>query len=139
LFNVLKFSAMKNFFNRITPKTSLNKVNLALTGVFLVLLAGNIYLRSTTPPPGPEPNCPEFGETFFPHPEAGNWFFHCIDGVPFLKKCPAGTAWNPELDSCFPDPCYWNPTGICGWGIQVTPGGNSTIWKHRHSNWGYGK
>jgi len=85
-------------------------INCVLTGVFLVMLAGMIYMKSVNAsmgsggcPPGEVPNCPwpDGGYTvYFPHPTACDWFFHCVDGVAFCHKCLADLIWNHWWDSC---------------------------------------
>ena len=83
------------------------KVNVVLTGVFMVMLAGMIYMRANSwggsCPPGVIPECPfpdsEFS-VFFPHPEDCEWFFHCRNGVAYCMKCPPGLHWNKDLDTC---------------------------------------
>ncbi|MCL2560954.1 MAG: carbohydrate-binding module family 14 protein [Rikenellaceae bacterium] len=98
---------MKTLLRKFTPKTTLNKVNLALTGVFCVLLVGNIYLKSVNAaygnpgcPEGEWPDCPPHGTAFFPHPNDVHWFFYCNNGVAYCHKCPAGTVYSPELENC---------------------------------------
>ncbi|MCL2692931.1 MAG: chitin binding domain-containing protein [Rikenellaceae bacterium] len=109
---------MKKFLNRITPKTTLNKVNLALTCVFCVMLAGMIYMKSVDVaygdpgcPEGPFPDCTS-GVSFFPHPTDCHWFFHCQNGVAYCHKCPADLHWNVTLDTCdFPHQAGCNKKG----------------------------
>ena len=85
------------------------KVNVVLTGVFMVMLAGMIYMRANAwddffiCPPGVIPECPFPGgefSVFFPHEYDCEWFFHCHNGVAYCKKCPAGLHWNKWLDTC---------------------------------------
>lgn len=126
---------MKNILKKLAPKTTWGKVNLVLTGVLFLAFAGNLYMRSVTPPAGPLPPCPQSGEAFFPHSQAMNWYFHCIDGVPLLKECPPYTAFREDLNACFFDSCYWSLGGTCTWGVLVTPGGNSVVEIPDHANW----
>ena len=54
-------------------------------------------------PPGEVPLCPfpdGMYSTFFPHPNDCHWFFHCSNGVPYCKECPAGLHWNVWLETC---------------------------------------
>jgi len=141
---ILKKLIMKKFFEQIETKDFM-KVNYVLTGLFLVLLAGKIYMNaySNDPgcPEGPIPDCPPYGTAFFPHPGDCSWFFHCVDGVAYCKQCPADLHWNKMLDTCdFPyrAGCLsWEdfeknyceparPTDVCV-GLIVTPNGNSGI------------
>jgi len=105
---------MKKLLIKLTPKTILNKVNLALTGVFCVMLAGMLYMKSVNAAMESYVPCPEFDEdvlphcpwpcpgytVFFPHPNDPQWFFGCSNGVAFCLQCPAGLAWNPQLETC---------------------------------------
>jgi hypothetical protein len=54
-------------------------------------------------PEGNVPICPfpdTIFDTFFPHPNDNQWFFHCKDGVAYCKQCPADLVWNIDLDTC---------------------------------------
>lgn len=54
-------------------------------------------------PDGPVPTCPLHDDgftVFFPHPNDCHFFFQCIGGVAYCKKCPAGLQWNTILDAC---------------------------------------
>ncbi|MCL2561811.1 MAG: carbohydrate-binding module family 14 protein [Rikenellaceae bacterium] len=84
------------------PKTTLNKVNLALTGVFCVMLAGNIYMKSVVAAYG-IPDCPPnpHGEiVLIPNPEDCSTYFECIDGQPVLRDCPDNYYYCEEKQHC---------------------------------------
>jgi len=84
------------------PKTTLNKVNLALTGVFCVMLAGNIYMKSVLSAYG-IPECPpnSNGEiVLIPNPEDCSTYFECIDGQPVLRDCPDNYYYCEEKQHC---------------------------------------
>ncbi|PSN32382.1 hypothetical protein C0J52_24588 [Blattella germanica] len=55
-------------------------------------------------PAGPVPDgCPfpdKALSTFFPHANDCHWFFHCSNGVPYCKVCPANLHWNQALETC---------------------------------------
>ena len=100
---------MKKFIPKRFPYKTLFVVNCALTGLFFVLLAGTIYLKSVNAAYGdpgcPEcevPNCPpDMGfSVFFPHPTDCGWYFECENGIAYCKQCPADLHWNTELDAC---------------------------------------
>ncbi|XP_069691017.1 peritrophin-1-like [Periplaneta americana] len=75
-------------------------------------------------PPGSQPTCP-FPDpalsVLFPHPTDCHWFFHCSNGVPYCKECPANLHWNKQLDTCdYPyragcavTPCPAGPIPAC--------------------------
>ena len=100
---------MKKFIPKRFPYKTLFVVNSALTGLFFVLLAGTIYLKSVNAayddpgcPQGEVPNCPpDMGfSVFFPLPTDCGWFFKCENGIAYCKQCPADLHWNTELDTC---------------------------------------
>ncbi|MCL2562138.1 MAG: carbohydrate-binding module family 14 protein [Rikenellaceae bacterium] len=101
---------MRKFFKLLFPNKFFLLANCALTGVFIVMLAGMIYIKSVNAtetrsggcPPGPVPECPDDSvfEHFFPHPTDCCWFFYCMHGVAFCVKCPADLHWNVQLETC---------------------------------------
>jgi|GEM_PF-2695885 len=101
---------MKKLLTKLTPKTILNKVNLVLTGVFFVMLAGMLYMKSFVPVNDPDcppvfnrPPCPYPATdhtVFFPHPNDPHWFFECFNGVAYCMKCPADLVWSEALNNC---------------------------------------
>ncbi|MCL2561809.1 MAG: carbohydrate-binding module family 14 protein [Rikenellaceae bacterium] len=104
------------------PKTTLNKVNLALTGVFCVMLAGNIYMKSVLSAYG-IPDCPpnSNGEiVLIPNPEDCSTYFECIDGQPVLRDCPDGLYYCEEKQHC-----TWEWDNDCAFDCGFT--GGSTI------------
>ncbi|MCL2561788.1 MAG: carbohydrate-binding module family 14 protein [Rikenellaceae bacterium] len=90
---------MRNLIRKLTPKTTLNKINLALTGLFFVLLAGNIYMRSKTE------------GIFFAHPDDRTKYFELVNGALFLHQCPPGLYFCPALQIC-----YWEDEDMCNYG-----------------------
>ena len=68
--------------------------------------------------------CPEVdeGETYLPSDTNCQEYFHCVHGVPVMRKCPDGLQWDATNQFCnWPDqispPCtgimhrfeIWNP------------------------------
>jgi hypothetical protein len=54
---------------------------------------------------------------FFPHSHCCNCFYHCSNGVAYLKYCPANLHWNVFFETCdFPEIAKCHPIGIysCG-------------------------
>ncbi|MCL2561917.1 MAG: chitin binding domain-containing protein [Rikenellaceae bacterium] len=92
---------MKKLVKRLMPKTTLNKVNLALTGLFCVMLAGMIYMKSVNAKYG-IPDCPPPDGTivFIAIPDACSHYFDCTSGFPVLEECPPGLYFNPVLLAC---------------------------------------
>jgi len=81
-------------------------------------LNGGYTLPATTPG-GPDPTVPVGGTTsdpsvapdcsanpgqiYYPHADCDK-FWECVNSVPVLEQCPAGTYFNPESNVCdFPD------------------------------------
>lgn len=50
------------------------------------------------------PKCPDEKPLpfpiFFPYPDNCAEFYHCSEGVAYLKTCPQGLLFNINLDSC---------------------------------------
>ncbi|MCL2561895.1 MAG: carbohydrate-binding module family 14 protein [Rikenellaceae bacterium] len=79
---------IKTLISKLTPKTTLNKVNLALTGLFCVMLVGNIYMRAKM-----------YG-IFYPDPENCGAFFKYEGEVLVRDCCPVGLVFCEELQYC---------------------------------------
>ena len=45
-------------------------------------------------------DCPPGSEAYFPHLTDCSKFFHCHDGLPREKRCPAGLRWNQDKREC---------------------------------------
>jgi len=138
---------MRKIFEKIDLKAFM-KVNVFLTGVFCVMLAGMIYMKSVNAteslrcPPGPGPECPPTGIHFIGHPTDPHWFYHCIEGVGYCKICPTGLVWVQEFESCsFPPTPNWTchtlttPSlgrntffcATCDWVPNTMPASNATL------------
>ncbi|MCL2562246.1 MAG: carbohydrate-binding module family 14 protein [Rikenellaceae bacterium] len=95
---------MRRFLLKFTPKTTLNKVNLALTGVFCLMLAGHIYMKASA----------EIASRLAPDPDdcrayfSGGKRFCCPEGLVFCPDKNVCTwRWDPDcnFDHCrMPDP-----------------------------------
>ncbi|MCL2561619.1 MAG: carbohydrate-binding module family 14 protein [Rikenellaceae bacterium] len=79
---------IKTLISKLTPKTTLNKVNLALTGLFCVMLAGNIYMKA------------KMDGLYFPDPENCGAYFEYENGVKVRKCCYEGLLFCPQLQYC---------------------------------------
>ena len=57
-----------------------------------------------------ELTCPELddGQTYRPSDTNCQEYFHCVNGVPVMRKCPDGLFWDPEKQ-------------FCNWPDQISP------------------
>ena len=75
---------------------------LKFSTIFLFLLIGLANAELT---------CPEYNneeETYLPSDTNCNEYFHCVHGVPVMRKCPEGLQWDQAKN-------------ICNWPDQISP------------------
>jgi len=97
---------------------------LALTGLFCVMLVGNIYMRA------------KMDGLYFPDPENCGAYFEDVDGVAYRHCCPVGLLFCEELQTCVLPGTPGCSFDCVDSGSPCEPGGNDIIIECQCTGWG---